>query len=86
MPRGSKTMMSNQLLYGRGVPCEDEGLEKGSSLNPNLLIITTFYKLKCMRICLACIGYYMCIYNEPLMIIIALVLALVENQRQHGHG
>ena len=48
------------------------------SLNPNFLIITTFYKLKCMKICLACIGYYMYIYNEPLMIVIALVLALVE--------
>ena len=35
-----------------------------------------------MRICPTCIGYYMLarivyIYNEPLMIIIALVLALV---------
>ena len=60
-------------------------LKREISLNPNLLIITTFYKLKCMKICLACIGYYMYIYNEPLMIIIALVLALVENQ-QHGHG
>ena len=30
-----------------------------------------------MRICFACIGYYMYIYNEPLMIDIALVLALV---------
>ena len=32
MPRGSKTMKSNQLLCGRGVPCEDVGLEKGSFL------------------------------------------------------
>ena len=30
MPRGSKTMKSNQLLCGRGVPCNDEGLEKGN--------------------------------------------------------
>ena len=30
MPRGSKTMKSNQLLCGRGVPCKDEGLKKGS--------------------------------------------------------
>ena len=29
MPRGSKTMDSNQLLCGRGIPCEDVGLEKG---------------------------------------------------------
>ena len=41
--------------------------------------------MKCMRICLACMGYYMLVrivriihYNEPLMIIIALVLGLVE--------
>ena len=27
--RGSKTMKSNQLLCGKGVPCKDEGLEKG---------------------------------------------------------
>ena len=36
MPRGSKTMKSNQLLSGRGVPCEDVGLEKGSFLKPYL--------------------------------------------------
>ena len=36
MPRGSKTMKSNQLLCGRGVPCEDVGLEKGSFLKPYL--------------------------------------------------
>ena len=36
MPRGSKTMKSNQLLYGRGVPCKDVGLEKGSFLKPYL--------------------------------------------------
>ena len=29
MPRGSKTMKSNQLLCGKGVLCKDEGLEKG---------------------------------------------------------
>ena len=40
MLRGSKTMKSNQLLCGRGVPCKDEGLEKKKeiSLNPALLI------------------------------------------------
>ena len=32
MPRGSKTMKSNQLLCGKGVPCKDEGLEKGNFL------------------------------------------------------
>ena len=36
MPRGSKTMKSNQLLCGRGVPCKDEGLEKGNFLKPYL--------------------------------------------------
>ena len=36
MPRGSKAMKSNQLLCGRGVPCKDEGLEKGNFLKPCL--------------------------------------------------
>ena len=36
MPRGRNTMKSNQLLYGRGVPCKDVGLEKGSFLKPYL--------------------------------------------------
>ena len=36
MPRGSKTMKSNQLLCGRGVPCKDEGIEKGNFLKPCL--------------------------------------------------
>ena len=36
MPRGSKTMKSNQLLCGKGVPCRDEGLEKGNFLKPYL--------------------------------------------------
>ena len=31
MPRGSKTMKSNRLLCGRGVPCKDDGLEKGTN-------------------------------------------------------
>ena len=30
MPRGSKTMKSNQLLCGIGLPCKDEGLKNGS--------------------------------------------------------
>ena len=34
--RGSKTMKSNELLCGRGVPCKDLGLEKGSFLKPYL--------------------------------------------------
>ena len=38
MPRDSKTMKSNQLLCGRGVPCKDEGLKREISLNPVLLI------------------------------------------------
>ena len=36
MPRGSKTMKSNQMLCGKGVPCKDEGLEKGNFLKPYL--------------------------------------------------
>ena len=36
MPRGSYTMNSNQLFCGRGVPCKDEGLEKGNFLKPRL--------------------------------------------------
>ena len=36
MPRGSNTMKSNQLLCGRGVPCKDEGHEKGNFLKPYL--------------------------------------------------
>ena len=36
MPRGSKTMKSNQLLCGRGVPGKDEELEKGNFLKPCL--------------------------------------------------
>ena len=36
MPRDSKTMKSDQLLCGRGVPCKDEGLEKGNFLKPCL--------------------------------------------------
>ena len=32
MPRGSKDYEVNQLLDGKGVPCQDERLEKGSFL------------------------------------------------------
>ena len=32
MPRGRKTVKSNQLLCGKGVPYKDEGLEKGNFL------------------------------------------------------
>ena len=47
MPRGSKTMKSNQLLCGRGVPCKDEGLEKKReiSLNPVLLITSFIHEI-----------------------------------------
>ena len=38
-----KTMKSNQLLCGRGVPCKDEGLEKGIYLSPILLIMITSF-------------------------------------------
>ena len=34
MPRGRKTMKSNHLLCGRGVPCKDVGLKKGNFLKP----------------------------------------------------
>ena len=37
MPRGSKTMKSNQLLCRKGVRCKDEGLEKGNFLKPYLV-------------------------------------------------
>ena len=36
MPRGSKTMKSNQLFCGKGVPQKDEGLEKGNFFKPYL--------------------------------------------------
>ena len=71
-------MKSNQLCMEEEFHARMKDLKREISSNPILLIITTFYKLKCMRICLACIGYYMYIYNEPLMIVIASVLALVE--------
>ena len=61
MHRGSKTMNSNQLLCGRGIPCKDEGFERQNSLTPILLTIFIFYKflyIKCMRIFFACIGCY----------------------------
>ena len=44
MPRGSKTMKSNQLLCGKGVPCRDEGLEKGNFLKPYLANYNFIYK------------------------------------------
>ena len=36
MPRGSKTMKSNQLLCGKAIPCKAEGLEEGNFLKPCL--------------------------------------------------
>ena len=36
MPRGSKTMKSNQLLCGKGAPYKDEGPKKGNFLKPCL--------------------------------------------------
>ena len=32
MPKGIKDYEVNQLLCGRGVPCQDKRIEKGSSL------------------------------------------------------
>ena len=29
MPEVARTMKANQLLCGRGIPCKDEGFEKG---------------------------------------------------------
>ena len=59
----AKTMKSNQLLCGRGIPCKDEGFERENSLTPILLTIFIFYKLCVhknygMGICFACISYY----------------------------
>ena len=69
MPREAKTMKSNQLLCGRGIPSKDDGFEKESPLNPLLLNIFIFYKfcvhknygmgmLKMPGDMFACIGYY----------------------------
>ena len=44
MPRGSRTLKTNQLLYGRGVPFKDEGFERGNFLNPCLTNYIIFYK------------------------------------------
>ena len=44
MPRGSKTMKSNQLLCGKGVPCRDKGLEKGNFFKPCLANYNYIYK------------------------------------------
>ena len=41
----AKTMKSNQLLCGRGIPCKDEGFEREDSITPILLTIFIFYKL-----------------------------------------
>ena len=43
MPRGTKTMKSNQLLCGRGVPCKDEDLKREISLNPVFLIMIAMF-------------------------------------------
>ena len=45
MPRGSQDYAVNQLLRGRGIPCKDEGFEKGKfSLKPCLANYVTFPK------------------------------------------
>ena len=45
MPRGSQDYAVNQLLRGRGIPCKDEGFEKGNfSLKPCLANYVTFPK------------------------------------------
>ena len=38
----ARTMTLNQLSCGRGIPCKDEGFEKGNFLNPALLTILCF--------------------------------------------
>ena len=40
----ARTMKSNQLLCGRGVPCKDEGFEKGKFLKPCLANYNYIYK------------------------------------------
>ena len=47
MPRGSKTMNSNQLLCGRGIPCKDEGFEREHSLT--LVLLTILYFISFMH-------------------------------------
>ena len=41
----AKTMKSNQLLCGRGIPSKDEGFEKESPLKTCIDIYIIFYKL-----------------------------------------
>ena len=36
MPRGSKDYEVNQLLYGKGIPWEDEGFEREVFIRPYL--------------------------------------------------
>ena len=38
MPEVARTVKANQLLCGRGVPCKDEGFEKGSFLKKPVLL------------------------------------------------
>ena len=40
----AKTMKSNQLLCGRGIPCKIRDLKREISLTPVLLTIFIFYK------------------------------------------
>ena len=41
----AKTLKSNQILCGRGIPSKDEGFEKESPLKPILLTILYFISL-----------------------------------------
>ena len=60
-------------------------LKREISLNPVLLIMITSF-IHEMYEDMPCMHKILYIYNDPLMIIIALVLELVENQRQPGRG
>ena len=60
-------------------------LKREISLNPVFLIMITSF-IHEMYEDMPSMHKILHVYNEPLMIIIALMLALVENQRQHGHG
>ena len=65
----AKTMKSNQLLCGRGIPCKDEGFERENSLTPVFLTIFIFYKLCIHKKKLwhgdarNALGYVLCAYD-----------------------
>ena len=50
MPEVARTMKANQLLCGRGVPCKDEGFEKGKFLKPCLVNYNYIYKFHTLNV------------------------------------